>query len=102
MKVVSSPRCHSFTTWPSFSTAERAASSDMWLNSAVHRIAVTQLRLDGPGRDYYHKRLEAGDTRPMALRALKRRIGRAVYGHLREDHRARQPGNGQPCQQPPS
>ena len=50
------------------------------LNSAVHRIAVTQLRLDGPGRDYYHKRLKAGDTRPMALRALKRRIGRAVYG----------------------
>lgn len=71
------------------------------LNSAVHRIAVTQLRLDGPGRDYYHKRLEAGDTRPMALRALKRRIGRAVYGHLREDHRCRQRGKGQPCQQPP-
>ena len=72
------------------------------LNSAIHRIAVTQLRLDGPGRDYYHKRIGTGDTRPMALRALKRRIGRAVYGHLREDHRARQPGNGQPCQQPPS
>jgi transposase len=68
------------------------------LNSAIHRIAVTQLRLHGPGRDYYHKRLEEdGDTRPMALRALKRRIGRAVYGHLREDHRARQPGNGQPA-----
>ena len=72
------------------------------LNSAIHRIAVTQLRLHGPGRHYYHKRLQAGDTRPMALRALKRRIGRAVYGHLREDHRCRQPGNGQPCQQPPS
>ena len=66
------------------------------LNSAVHRIAVTQLRLDGPGRDHYHERLKAGDTRPMALRALKRRIGRAVYGHLREDHRCRQRGNGEP------
>jgi D5 N terminal like len=43
----------------------------------------------------------AGDTRPMAFRALKRRIGRAVFGHLREDHRCRQPGNGQPCRQPP-
>jgi transposase len=72
------------------------------LNSAIHRIAVTQLRLDGPGRVYYQMRLDAEDTRAMALRALKRRIGRAVYGHLREDHRARQPGNGQPCQQPPS
>jgi hypothetical protein len=72
------------------------------LNSAIHRIAVTQLRLDGPGRDYYRKRLEYGDTRPMALRALKRRIGRAVYGRLREGQRGRQPGHGQPCPQPPS
>ena len=34
------------------------------LNSAIHRIAVTQLRLDGPGRVYYQKRLDAKDTRP--------------------------------------
>ena len=62
------------------------------LNSAVHRIPVTQLRLDGPGRAYYRKRLaKANDTRAMALRALKRRVGRAVYGHLREDYRNRQP-----------
>jgi transposase len=62
------------------------------LNSAIHRIAVTQLRLDGPGRAYYEKRLEADDTRPMALRALKRRIGRSVYGRLRQDYRARNDG----------
>ena len=62
------------------------------LNAAIHRIAVTQLRLDGPGRAYYQKRLDADDTRAMALRALKRRIGRAVYGHLLADYRARQPG----------
>ena len=59
------------------------------LNSAIHRIAVTQLRLHGLGRVYYQKRLDAEDTRTMALRALKRRVGRAVYGHLREDHRCR-------------
>ena len=42
------------------------------LNSAVHRIAVTQLRLDGPGRAYYRKRLaEANDTRAMALRGTQ-------------------------------
>jgi transposase len=66
------------------------------LNSAIHRVAVTQLRLDGPGRAYYEKRLlEAGDTRPMALRALKRRISRVVYSRLREDHRCRKaPGEG--------
>lgn len=38
----------------------------------------------------------ANDTRAMALRALKRRIGRPVYGHLRQDYRARQTGDGRP------
>ena len=69
------------------------------LNSAVHRIAVTQLRLDGPGRAYYQKRLDAGDTRAMALRALKRRLVRVVYGHLREDHRCRHAAMGGPASQ---
>jgi hypothetical protein len=32
----------------------------------------------------------------MALRALKRRLVRVVYGHLREDHRNRQAAGGQP------
>ena len=67
------------------------------LNSAIHRIAVTQLRLDGLGRVYYQKRLDAKDTRAMALRALKRRVGRAVYGHLREDHRCRHAAMGGPA-----
>jgi transposase len=67
------------------------------LNSAVHRIAVVQLRLDGPGRAYYQKRLtETNNTRAMALRALKRRLVRVVYGHLREDHRNRQAAVGSP------
>ena len=67
------------------------------LNSAIHRIAVTQLRLDGRGRVYYQKRLDAKDTRAMARRALKRRVGRAVYGHLREDHRCRHAAMGGPA-----
>jgi transposase len=66
------------------------------LNSAVHRIAVVQIRLDGPGRAYLQKRLAAGDTRAMALRSLKRRLVRVVYGHLREDHRCRQAASGGP------
>jgi len=32
------------------------------LNAALHRIAVTQIRVDGLGRDYYRKRLDATDT----------------------------------------
>jgi len=32
------------------------------LNAALHRIAVTQIRLDSDGRRYYRKRLMAGDS----------------------------------------
>jgi transposase len=67
------------------------------LNSAIHRIALTQLRLEGPGRAYYQKRLDANDTPPMALRALKRRVARVVFGHLREDYRARHRGGEPPA-----
>jgi transposase len=34
------------------------------LNLAFHRIAITQIRLAGPGRDYLAKRMLAGDTKP--------------------------------------
>lgn len=53
------------------------------LNAAFHRIAVTQIRLNGPGRDYYQKRLAAGDSKTEALRCLKRRIARAIYQTLK-------------------
>ena len=62
--------------------------TDRW-SLPYQDLRVTQLRLDGRGRVYYQMRLDANDTRAMALRALKRRICRAVYGRLREDHRHR-------------
>jgi transposase len=71
-------------------TVRRTKYGNRQLNSALHRIAVTQVRLDGPGRAYRQKRLDHGDTRAMATRALKRRICRAVYGHLRQDYRCRE------------
>lgn len=55
------------------------------LNTALHRIAITQLRLAGPGRVYYDKRRANGDNTAQALRCLKRRIARTVYQHLRTD-----------------
>ena len=55
------------------------------LNLALHRIAVTQLQRPGDGRDYFEKRLAAGDTRTEAIRALRRRISDAVYRCMRED-----------------
>jgi transposase len=53
------------------------------LNAAVHCIAITQLRLPGPGQAYYQRRRARGDSTGDAVRALKRRIARAVYQQLK-------------------
>lgn len=58
-------------------------SGNRQLNAALHRIAITQIRLDGPGKAYYTKRLAAGDTKLEALRRLKRRLARTVFNTLK-------------------
>lgn len=56
------------------------------LNAALHRAAVTQIRLkNSAGSKYYRRRIDDGDTKPQALRALKRRLARVVWQALRED-----------------
>jgi transposase len=52
------------------------------LNAALHRIAVTQLRHDSPGRAYVQRRVAAGDTKCEAIRALRRRLSDEVYRRL--------------------
>ncbi|ODQ97565.1 IS110 family transposase [Mycobacterium sherrisii] len=69
-------------------------SGNRQLNAALHRIAVTQIRLDGLGQAYYRNRLTTGDSTTEALRCLKRRLARVVFGHLHTDHHTRT----QPCQ----
>ena len=69
-------------------------SGNRQLNAALHRIAVTQVRLDGIGRAYYRKRRDAGASKTEALRCLKRRLARVVFHHLHTDHQTR----NQPCQ----
>jgi transposase len=69
-------------------------SGNRQLNAALHRIAVTQIRLDGLGQTYYHTKLNAGASNSEALRSLKRRLARVVFGHLHTDHQIR----NQPCQ----
>ncbi|ORB63088.1 IS110 family transposase [Mycobacterium scrofulaceum] len=64
------------------------------LNAALHRIAVTQIRLDSLGQAYYRSRLAAGDSSTEALRCLKRRLARVVFHHLHTDHNIRT----KPCQ----
>lgn len=57
-----------------------ARGGNRQLNAALHRIAVTQTRLECPGRDYYQRRkTEHGDSTMEALRVMKRKIARTVY-----------------------
>lgn len=59
------------------------------LNVALHRIAITQLRLGGSGRAYFDHRLASGDSRTEAIRALRRRISDEVFRRLQADDAAR-------------
>lgn len=49
------------------------------LNAAIHRIAVTQLRIHEPARTYMDKKRAEGKTKTEALRGLKRLITRSVF-----------------------
>ena len=60
-------------------------SGNRQLNAAIHRIAVTQIRLDGLGKTYYEKKKAEGMSTPEALRCLKRRLARIVFHHLTTD-----------------
>jgi transposase len=59
------------------------------LNLALHRIAITQMRIDERGRAYIERRREAGDTKSEAIRALRRRISDEVYRRLSADETQR-------------
>ena len=62
-------------------------SGNRQLNAALHRIAVTQIRLaDSLGKAYYEKKKAEGMSTPEALRCLKRRLARIVYNTLTTDH----------------
>ncbi|MFD2094347.1 transposase, partial [Blastococcus deserti] len=64
-----------------------ARGGNRQLNAALHRIAVTQIRLPGLGRTYYQRRRSDGDSTMEALRALKRRLARVVFNLLRPTDR---------------
>ena len=61
-----------------------ARGGNRQLNAALHRIAVTQVRLEGLGKTYYQRRRAQGNTTMEALRALKRRLARVVFNLLNE------------------
>ena len=65
-------------------------SGNRQLNAALHRIAITQIRLtDSAGQRYYRKRLADGKATKEALRCLKRQLARTVYRRLHTDENTR-------------
>jgi transposase len=60
-------------------------SGNRRLNHAIHIAAVTQVRNNTPGRDYYRRKIAEGKNRLEALRCLKRQITDAVWRQLQVD-----------------
>ena len=52
------------------------------LNSAFHRIVVTQMRVHPPARDYIARRTAEGKTKREAIRCLKRHLVRTIYNAM--------------------
>ncbi|MDP9208491.1 MAG: IS110 family transposase [Actinomycetota bacterium] len=59
------------------------------LNTALHLIAVCQIRDPSPGQAYYRRKLAQAKTPEEARRSLKRHLANVVYRHLITDHRHR-------------
>ncbi|MDP8977190.1 MAG: IS110 family transposase [Actinomycetota bacterium] len=60
------------------------------VNTALHRIVVTQIRVPDPARDYIARRIANGDTKTEAIRAPRRRMSDIVYRRLVADEQTRQ------------
>jgi transposase len=59
------------------------------LNAALHRIAITQLQRHEAAEAYVERRMEGGENKTEAIRALRRRISDAVFACLVADERRR-------------
>jgi transposase len=55
------------------------------INTAIHRIAITQMRIHPDARRLITKHMTAGKTKTEALRVLKRRLTDIVYRALQQD-----------------
>lgn len=67
------------------------------LNAAIHRVAVTQLRAHPPARALIQRRIAAGNSKPEALRVLKRHLADVIYAAMCADEHA---ASVKPARQP--
>ena len=81
------------------SSGERAVhrlsrSGDRKLNSALHLVAVTQVRMrNSAGRRYYDRKISDGKTHKAAMRCLKRKIASRVWRLMLADEHQRSRAN---------
>ncbi len=77
--------------WSGNTTRHRLSrGGNRQLNTALHRIAVTQWRgVGGDGQAYVAARMAAGSTKTEALRLLRRRLSDEVFRRLVVDEAAR-------------
>jgi transposase len=59
-------------------------------NAALHRIAVTQIRMHPPAQDLMARHMSNGKTKREAFRILKRRLADVVYRTMIKDTQALQ------------
>lgn len=65
-------------------------SGDRRLNSALHLVAVTQVRMsNSAGRSYFNRKIEEGKTRNEAMRCLKRKLASHLWRRMVADELAR-------------
>ena len=66
-------------------------SGDRKLNSALHLVAVTQVRMaNSAGRRYYDRKISEGKTHKEAMRCLKRKIAGHLWRLMLADERDRE------------
>lgn len=89
---------HAFATYAGAASIEIASgeqsrhrlsrAGDRRLNSAIHLIAVTQVRMrNSIGRAYFDKKIAEGKTRNEAMRCLKRRLANHIWRMMIADER---------------
>jgi len=89
---------HAFATYAGVAPIEIASgehsrhrlsrSGDRRLNSAIHLIAVTQVRIrNSIGRAYFDNKIAEGKTRNEAMRCLKRRLASRIWRVMIADER---------------
>ena len=72
-------------------------SGDRRLNSTLHLIAVTQVRMrDSAGHRYFERKIKQGKTRNEAIRCLKRKIASHVWRRMLQTERSRKRHVGLP------